>query len=97
MNKMNRKNQIAAISTESEEKMWEQHFTYLLADMYTIFHVDITVKFPKVNDKTNKLRLWKDSATKEAESFLGEKTWRNRSFQSICQFCYIKVLKNVYQ
>ena len=51
-------------------------------------------------DKTNKLRLWKDGATKtkvhlEAGNFLGEKIQCNRDFQCICQSCYIKFLKNV--
>ena len=99
---MERNNQIASTSTPSEQGNIRTTFflSPSAADTCIICHINITVKYPKDKDKRNKLRLWKDSATKtkvclEVEKFLAEEIQRNRDFQCICQSCNKKVLTNI--
>ena len=87
---MERNNQIAATSTPSEQGNIRTTFflSCRAADICSICHVNITVKYPQDKSKRNKLRVWKDSVTKtkvflEVEKFLREEIQRNRDFQCI--------------
>ena len=98
---MDRNNQFAATSNPSKQgNILTFFFPSSTANNCIICHIDITVKYPKDEDKRNKLRLWKDSVTKtkvclEVEKFLGEEIKRNSDFQCICQSSYERFLTNI--